>query len=302
MRARPPAAEARVAGGCRPCGTARSDSSIAPSSPCVRGSGPIAAIRSSVMPGGDELREVALAVGHAERGVARAGQLARGVRRAAAARGSTERSAAIASTASLIACSAEISRVSLTRLTLRRGGAPVVGRPAEGGVGRWDEGVGAGGEAPRTGARSGRGARGRLGEGKGGPNAAVSRRKVPAIRDIAVEQPSPAHFSANSARSAGTIRRASDRAPMSSAAPARSRRSRSARPGGRGRRSSSSPILSTTSCPPRTSPNTVCLPSSHGAASVVTMKNCEPFVFGPALAIASAPRTTLWSLISSSNV
>ena len=48
-------------------------------------------------------------------------------------------------------------------------------------------------------------------------------------------------------------------------------------------------------------PKTVCLPSSHGAASVVTMKNCEPFVFGPALAIASAPRTTLCWLISSSN-
>ena len=32
------------------------------------------------------------------------------------------------------------------------------------------------------------------------------------------------------------------------------------------------------------------------------MKNWEPFVFGPALAIASAPRSTLWSLISSSNV
>ena len=29
-----------------------------------------------------------------------------------------------------------------------------------------------------------------------------------------------------------------------------------------------------------------------GAASAVTMKNCEPFVFGPAFAIASAPRTT----------
>ena len=49
-------------------------------------------------------------------------------------------------------------------------------------------------------------------------------------------------------------------------------------------------------------PKTVCLPSSHGASSVVTMKNCEPLVFGPALAMASAPRTTLWSLISSSNV
>ena len=32
------------------------------------------------------------------------------------------------------------------------------------------------------------------------------------------------------------------------------------------------------------------------------MKNCEPFVFGPALAIASEPRTALCSLISSSNV
>ena len=51
-----------------------------------------------------------------------------------------------------------------------------------------------------------------------------------------------------------------------------------------------------------TLPKTVCLPSSHGAASVVTMKNWLPLVFGPALAIASAPRTTLWSLNSSSNV
>ena len=48
-------------------------------------------------------------------------------------------------------------------------------------------------------------------------------------------------------------------------------------------------------------PNTVCLPSSHGAASVVTMKNWLPFVSGPRFAIASAPRSTLWSLISSSN-
>ena len=60
--------------------------------------------------------------------------------------------------------------------------------------------------------------------------------------------------------------------------------------------------MSTTSMPSVTSPNTVCLPSSHGAAAVVTMKNCEPLVSGPALAIASAPRTTLWSLISSLNV
>ena len=53
--------------------------------------------------------------------------------------------------------------------------------------------------------------------------------------------------------------------------------------------------------PDVTSPKTVCLPSSQGAASIVTMKNCEPLVFGPELAIASAPRTTLWSLNSSSN-
>ena len=38
-----------------------------------------------------------------------------------------------------------------------------------------------------------------------------------------------------------------------------------------------------------------------GAASVVTMKNWLPFVSGPRFAIASAPRATLWSLISSSN-
>ena len=57
-----------------------------------------------------------------------------------------------------------------------------------------------------------------------------------------------------------------------------------------------------TSWPEVTRPKTVCLPSSHGVASAVTMKNCEPFVFGPAFAIASAPRVTLWSLNSSSNV
>ena len=36
--------------------------------------------------------------------------------------------------------------------------------------------------------------------------------------------------------------------------------------------------------------------------AVVTMKNCEPLVFGPALAMASAPRTILCSLNSSSNL
>ena len=34
-------------------------------------------------------------------------------------------------------------------------------------------------------------------------------------------------------------------------------------------------ILSTTSMPLVTRPNTVCLPSSHGAESAVTMKNCD---------------------------
>ena len=62
------------------------------------------------------------------------------------------------------------------------------------------------------------------------------------------------------------------------------------------------PMRSTTSMPSLTSPNTVCFPSSHGASAVVTMKNCDPLVSGPALAIANAPRTTLCSLISSSNV
>jgi len=61
-------------------------------------------------------------------------------------------------------------------------------------------------------------------------------------------------------------------------------------------------IASTASMPAVTWPKTVCLPSSHGAASMVTMKNCEPLVLGPALAIASAPRTTLCWLNSSSKV
>ena len=59
--------------------------------------------------------------------------------------------------------------------------------------------------------------------------------------------------------------------------------------------------MSTTSIPSVTRPKTVCLPSSQGQASAVTMKNWLPFVFGPAFAIASAPRTTFWSLNSSSN-
>src|SRR5581483_8293661 len=53
--------------------------------------------------------------------------------------------------------------------------------------------------------------------------------------------------------------------------------------------------------PPVTQPKTVCFPLSQGHESAVTMKNCEPFVFGPAFAIASTPRSTSWSFCSSSN-
>lgn len=43
-------------------------------------------------------------------------------------------------------------------------------------------------------------------------------------------------------------------------------------------------IVWTTSSPEKTRPNIVCFLSSHGVA-VVVMKNCEPFVPGPALAM-----------------
>ena len=52
-------------------------------------------------------------------------------------------------------------------------------------------------------------------------------------------------------------------------------------------------IESTDSIPSATRPKTVCLPSSQDASSLVTMKNWLPFVSGPLLAIARAPRTTL---------
>ena len=45
-------------------------------------------------------------------------------------------------------------------------------------------------------------------------------------------------------------------------------------------------ISSTTSVPSTTSPKMVCLPFSHGVGTAV-MKNCEPLVPGPALAMAS---------------
>ena len=62
-------------------------------------------------------------------------------------------------------------------------------------------------------------------------------------------------------------------------------------------------IASTTSWPSITWPKTECLPSSQGVATCV-MKNCEPLVFGPALAIESTPGPlclrSLWN--SSSNL
>ena len=58
----------------------------------------------------------------------------------------------------------------------------------------------------------------------------------------------------------------------------------------------------TTSMPSVTSPKTTCLPSSHGV-STVQMKNCEPFVFGPAFAIESTPAPVCVNLkFSSANV
>src|SRR5437868_3618054 len=61
--------------------------------------------------------------------------------------------------------------------------------------------------------------------------------------------------------------------------------------------------LSATSWPSTTSPKIVCFPVSHVVGASV-MKNCEPFVLGPAFAIASFPGlSNLWGepLVSSSN-
>ena len=85
-------------------------SSIAPSMPWVRGSGPIDAISSSLMPGDQEAPEAARAVGDAERCVARADELARRVHQLAAAPRRPTGCAATASTASLTALSAGLSR------------------------------------------------------------------------------------------------------------------------------------------------------------------------------------------------
>ena len=51
--------------------------------------------------------------------------------------------------------------------------------------------------------------------------------------------------------------------------------------------------------PDRTLPKTTCLPSSHGVFTV-QMKNCEPLVPGPALAIESTPSPVCLSLKFSS--
>mmetsp|Transcript_7979 Transcript_7979/g.20610 ORF Transcript_7979/g.20610 Transcript_7979/m.20610 type:complete len:230 (+) Transcript_7979:916-1605(+) len=57
--------------------------------------------------------------------------------------------------------------------------------------------------------------------------------------------------------------------------------------------------LRTTPIPSMTSPNTTCLPSSQGVASV-QMKNCEPLVSGPALAMLRVPGTECFSVKFSS--
>ena len=49
-----------------------------------------------------------------------------------------------------------------------------------------------------------------------------------------------------------------------------------------------------------TRPNTTCLPSSHGVATVV-MKNCEPLVFRPAFAMLSTPGPSCVNLKFSSS-
>mmetsp|Transcript_8347 Transcript_8347/g.27546 ORF Transcript_8347/g.27546 Transcript_8347/m.27546 type:complete len:233 (+) Transcript_8347:126-824(+) len=54
-------------------------------------------------------------------------------------------------------------------------------------------------------------------------------------------------------------------------------------------------ILARASKPPTTLPKTVCLPS-RWAADLNVMKNCDPFVFGPELAIDSTPLPSCLSL------
>src|SRR3954468_10441543 len=144
-----------------------SESSIPPSSPCVRGSGPIAATSSSLMP--DVMnRSNAPSPSGTPIAAYRAPASSRAASTSRWSTFSTDSSAAIASTAAFIAASAELSRVSLTTPTLRGGARRVVGHPAEAGLGRWaeppaplaegeDVGAQAGGEEPDLhGARPGR--------------------------------------------------------------------------------------------------------------------------------------------------
>ena len=61
-------------------------------------------------------------------------------------------------------------------------------------------------------------------------------------------------------------------------------------------------IARTTSMPSTTDPKTTCLPSSH-AVLEVQMKNCDPLVPGPALAMDNTPGPVCFSAkFSSSNV
>merc|ERR1712060_1044709 len=51
-----------------------------------------------------------------------------------------------------------------------------------------------------------------------------------------------------------------------------------------------------TACMPSTTfPKTTCLPSSHAVFTVV-IKNCDPFVFGPAFAILRMPGSVFFNL------
>ena len=61
-------------------------------------------------------------------------------------------------------------------------------------------------------------------------------------------------------------------------------------------------IFDTSGIPSTTSPKTTCLPSSQPHLTVV-MKNCEPLVSGPALAMERSPTLSCFSLkFSSANL
>ncbi|CAL6285260.1 unnamed protein product [Bathycoccus prasinos] len=58
-------------------------------------------------------------------------------------------------------------------------------------------------------------------------------------------------------------------------------------------------ILRTTSIPSVTLPKTTCRPSNQ-EVTTVQMKNCDPFVFGPALAMDNVPGPVCFNLKFSS--